>query len=68
MEYDGWDPLAAVTELKANGFGDAACTAANDYIQQYVLNYKPRKPSAVSGQRSASSRLSSDRLRLKADR
>jgi protein tyrosine/serine phosphatase len=42
MEYDGWDPLAAVEELKANGFGDVACTAANDYIQQYVLNYKPR--------------------------
>jgi tyrosine-protein phosphatase SIW14 len=43
MEYDGWDALAAVEELKANGFGDVACTAANDYIQQYVLNYRPRK-------------------------
>jgi hypothetical protein len=42
MEYDGWDPLAAVEELKANGFGDIACTAANDYIQQYVLNYRRR--------------------------
>jgi hypothetical protein len=42
MEYDGWDPAAAVAELKANGFGDTACTAANDYIQQYILNYKPR--------------------------
>ncbi len=42
MEYGGWDPLAAVEELKANGFGDVACTAANDYIQQYVLNYRPR--------------------------
>jgi tyrosine-protein phosphatase SIW14 len=42
MEYDGWDPLAAVEDLKANGFGDVACTAANDYVQQYVLNYRPR--------------------------
>ena len=53
MEYDGWDPLAAVEELKANGFGDVACTAANDYIQQYVLNYKPRtQRSEVRGQKS----------------
>ena len=43
MEYDGWDPSAAVAELKANGFGDVACTAANDYIQQYILNYRARR-------------------------
>jgi tyrosine-protein phosphatase SIW14 len=43
MEYEGWGHLAALTELKAHGFGDAAATAANDYIQQYVLNYLPRK-------------------------
>jgi tyrosine-protein phosphatase SIW14 len=43
MEYDGWDSLAAIDELKANGFGDGACTAANDYIQQYILNYRPRR-------------------------
>ena len=43
MEYDGLDPLAAAAELKAHGFGDSACTAANDYVQQYVLNYRPRK-------------------------
>jgi tyrosine-protein phosphatase SIW14 len=42
MEYEGWDPLAAVTELKANGFGDTAATAANDYIRQYIVNYRPR--------------------------
>ncbi len=42
MEYDGWDAAAAVAELKAHGFGDVACTAANDYVQQYVLNYRPR--------------------------
>jgi hypothetical protein len=42
QEYDGWGPFAALEELKANGFGDAAATSANDYIQQYVLNYLPR--------------------------
>jgi protein tyrosine phosphatase (PTP) superfamily phosphohydrolase (DUF442 family) len=49
MEYEGWGPLAAVAELKALGFGDSVCTAANDYIQQYVLNYqcRPRHPTGV---------------------
>jgi protein tyrosine phosphatase (PTP) superfamily phosphohydrolase (DUF442 family) len=41
MEYEGWSPRAAVRELKANGFGDEACTSANDYIVQYVLSYQP---------------------------
>src|SRR5262249_53863498 len=35
MEYDGGDALAAGAELKAPGFGAVACTAANDYVQQY---------------------------------
>jgi hypothetical protein len=43
MEYDGWDPPAALAELKANGFGEVAATAANDYIQQYLLNYRQRE-------------------------
>jgi protein tyrosine phosphatase (PTP) superfamily phosphohydrolase (DUF442 family) len=42
QEYDRWGPYAALEELKANGFGDSAATAANDYIQQYVLNFRPR--------------------------
>jgi protein tyrosine/serine phosphatase len=44
MEYDGWDSAAALAELKANGFGDINATAANDYIQQYILNYQCRGP------------------------
>jgi protein tyrosine/serine phosphatase len=44
MEYDGWGPAEALAELKAHGFGDTVATAANDYIQQYVLNYQPRHP------------------------
>jgi tyrosine-protein phosphatase SIW14 len=60
MEYEGWDPLAAVTELKANGFGDSAATAANDYIQQYILNYKPRgQKTEDRGQKTAFCPLSS---------
>jgi hypothetical protein len=41
MEYQGWSRQAAFRELKANGFGDAACTDANDYVRQYVLSYVP---------------------------
>ena len=41
MEYQGWTPGEAYRELKAHGFGDWACTAANDYVQQYVLTYRP---------------------------
>jgi protein tyrosine phosphatase (PTP) superfamily phosphohydrolase (DUF442 family) len=41
MEYQGWSTREAFHEMKAYGFGDWVCTAANDYIIQYVLNYRP---------------------------
>ncbi|MBV9123222.1 MAG: tyrosine-protein phosphatase, partial [Planctomycetes bacterium] len=37
MAYQGWSPHEAIRELKANGFGEFACTAANEYVAQYVL-------------------------------
>jgi protein tyrosine/serine phosphatase len=42
MEHDGWSREQAYLELKAHGFGDRACTASNDYVRQYVLEYQPR--------------------------
>lgn len=42
MEYGGWSAAAAAAELKGHGFGNKSCTAANDYVRQYVLNYRPR--------------------------
>ena len=42
MEYEGWTLAAAVRELRANGFGDSACTTANDYLVQYLQIYQPR--------------------------
>ena len=42
MEYQGWTPREAVHEIRSLGFGNSACTSANDYIMQYVLLYKPR--------------------------
>jgi protein tyrosine phosphatase (PTP) superfamily phosphohydrolase (DUF442 family) len=43
MEYEGWSPGEAVRELVANGFGRFACSSANEYIVQYILNYQPRR-------------------------
>lgn len=41
LEYEGWSPAAALDELRANGFGEWASTAANDYVLDYVLAYRP---------------------------
>ena len=41
MEYQHYSPAAALRDLKDNGFGTFAATAANDYIIQYILTYKP---------------------------
>jgi hypothetical protein len=42
MEYQGWTPLNVIEEMKDLGFGDSACSAANDYIAQYVVSYQRR--------------------------
>jgi protein tyrosine/serine phosphatase len=42
MEYDGWNNGQAFVELREHGFGNTACTRSNDYVSQYVLDYKPR--------------------------
>jgi tyrosine-protein phosphatase SIW14 len=47
MEYCHWTALEALGELKANGFGNFAATAANDYITQYILTYEPRQFTSV---------------------
>jgi tyrosine-protein phosphatase SIW14 len=65
MEYDRWGPFAALEELKAHGFGDSAATAANDYIQQYVLNYRPRPWPLVNADQDGGSGPDSAKWRLK---
>jgi len=47
MEYQGWSRESAFREMKANGFGEFACTSANDYVTQYVLTYRPRVGSGL---------------------
>jgi tyrosine-protein phosphatase SIW14 len=41
IEYQGWSRGAAVRELRANGFGDPACTVANEYLLQFLEYYRP---------------------------
>jgi hypothetical protein len=41
QEYEGCSPREAIGDLKENGFGEWPCSAANDYIAQYILNYRP---------------------------
>jgi len=41
MEFQGWTPLEAWREMKANGFGEYNCYADNPYIEQYILEYRP---------------------------
>jgi protein tyrosine phosphatase (PTP) superfamily phosphohydrolase (DUF442 family) len=42
MQYQGCSRAAAYEDLKANGFGEWACTSDNEYVKQYVLRYQPR--------------------------
>jgi protein tyrosine/serine phosphatase len=40
MEYQGWTIDEAYRDMKAQGFGPWVCTEANDYVTQFVLNYR----------------------------
>jgi protein tyrosine phosphatase (PTP) superfamily phosphohydrolase (DUF442 family) len=50
MEYQGWTRAEAFRDTLDNGFGRSQGTAANDYINQYILTYEPglRQPEARS--------------------
>lgn len=47
IEYEGWSHGAACAELKGHGFEvlpwKNSCTSANDYVKQFVLNFRPRR-------------------------
>jgi protein tyrosine/serine phosphatase len=57
MEYEGYSPAEALREVRANGFGEFACTSANDYIAQYILSYRRglRLPAPGPGSQAATS-------------
>lgn len=48
MEYHRWSVGEALRELRANGYGFAMSSEADDYVIQFIQNYKPR---AKGGQR-----------------
>jgi protein tyrosine/serine phosphatase len=41
MEYQGYSPAAALRDAKDNGFWEWVAGADNDYVEQYILRYKP---------------------------
>lgn len=51
MEYQGWTQDEALLDMKAHGFGPWVCTSANDYVKQYVLNYRPHERQSTVGHR-----------------
>jgi protein tyrosine/serine phosphatase len=44
MEYEGWSVGEAMRELRANGYGFIMSSEEDNYVIQYIQNYKPRTP------------------------
>ena len=42
IEFHGWSPGEALRELRANGYGYVAASEADDFVVQFIQNYKPR--------------------------
>jgi protein tyrosine/serine phosphatase len=42
MEKQGWDTGEALRELRANGYGFSAASENDDFVIQFVQNYRPR--------------------------
>ena len=42
MEYHGWGPGEALRELRANGYGYVAASENDEFVIQFIQNYKPR--------------------------
>jgi tyrosine-protein phosphatase SIW14 len=42
MEYHGWSPGEALRELRANGYGYVNASERDEYVIQFIQNYKPR--------------------------
>jgi protein tyrosine/serine phosphatase len=44
MEYEGWTLGEAMRELRANGYGFIMSSEEDNYVIQFIQNYKPRTP------------------------
>ena len=51
MEHHGWTPGEALRELRANGYGFVASGENDDFVVQFIQNYKPRKKAETVGGR-----------------
>lgn len=46
MEFRGWSPGEALRELRANGYGYVAASERDEFVIQFIQNYKPRAKAA----------------------
>lgn len=46
MEYHGWSAGEALRELRDNGYGFTAANEGDDFVIQFIENYKPRRKGA----------------------
>jgi protein tyrosine/serine phosphatase len=44
MQVHGWSAGEALREARANGYGYAAAGEGDEYVIQFIENFKPRKP------------------------
>lgn len=42
MEHHGWSQGEALRELRANGYGFVAASERDEFVVQFIQNYKPR--------------------------
>jgi protein tyrosine/serine phosphatase len=42
MEYHGWTPGEALRELRSNGYGYSAASENDEFVIQFIQNFKPR--------------------------
>jgi protein-tyrosine phosphatase len=49
MEYEGWTWQEALAEVRRHGFGEFAATSSNEYIRQYILEYRPHQRRGLEG-------------------
>ena len=50
MDKEGWDVGDALRELRANGYGYTAASESDDFIIQFVQNFKPRRARTAGAQ------------------
>lgn len=51
MEYEGWGVGEALRELRANGYGFVASSERDDFVIQFVQNYRPRANGGIPAPR-----------------